>query len=666
MSCAPGIPKFRLLDAFVGWDRPITDKEKEEAKKLTGFDDPEGVRLALEIPDAIDPNAILNYLPPPRLAFGCDPCQWYLITPSPPSPRLLTRTNCPGEWLPVWHNACDPKLMMRPVAIAARGRRIAVSDAGTEKVWVWTKGGERLVADIDVTKPGAVAFAPWGELFVVSKDRSVQRFGSSGESRGKFVTAPGRVERMRISEDCTIWIVTLATGGSLKLWNARRGDTELKPATLTQLVKAFPPNGLVAMSDEGFCIEERGLDGLPLTRCFSWYGRPLDAANIPSAPLPVRYKKGEMVTVPIDSGIPRCRWHRVRIDADVPTGTTLRVSVASSETNSATPNSRDWWPAAEAPAELVASQDFLIQQPPGRYLYLRMELTGDGSATPVVRRIRLDFPRVTSLEHLPTVYRERPDAEDFTERFLSLFDASVATIDRAIERFPALLDPDGAPDQVLPWLGGFLDISFDRAWTPERMRKILKAVPELYRRRGTLAGLAQSIKLVFDVDPVIKELADERNWVGLGDKSRGVGTVRLFGKSRARFRVGSSALSSAPLRSFGNPDADPLIAQANRFSVLVPPSRQLAPHEQERLERLVASQKPAHTVAVVRVGGNGFLLGTGSAVGIDTMFTTLPPPVLKKNIRLGRASVLWHGRRGRQSGLVPDKAGVVGVSTIME
>ena len=95
---------------------------------------------------------------------------------------------------------------------------------------------------------------------------------------------------------------------------------------------------------------------------------------------------------------------------------------------------------------------------------MRLRLTGDGKATPVVRRIRLDFPRVTSLEFLPPVYREQPDAEDFTERFLSLFDASIAELDRAIERAPALLDADGVPDEVLPWLGSFLDVAFDRAW----------------------------------------------------------------------------------------------------------------------------------------------------------------------------------------------------------
>ena len=41
---------------------------------------------------------------------------------------------------------------------------------------------------------------------------------------------------------------------------------------------------------------------------------------------------------------------------------------------------------------------------PGRYLWLRIHLTGDGYATPVVGRLWVYFPRQTYLEYLPAVY----------------------------------------------------------------------------------------------------------------------------------------------------------------------------------------------------------------------------------------------------------------------
>ena len=675
MSCGGGTPTFRLLDAFIGWD---AGPKEDSYKNLTGLDDPDGLQLAQVVPDAVDPNTVTPYIPPPRLALGCGPCEWYLATPVPPAPRLLRRNSCPGQWLPVWSPACDPHVLVEPVAIAARGHYVAVADAGTGKVWIWRRGGEQLVAAISRDQPGPIAFAPWGELLVTSKgSMTIVRFDLNGEACGALsATAPEEIERIAVSDDCTIWLMTRASDSSWKLWRAARDDTEFKKASIKNLVKAFTPNGLIATSDLGFCLEERGPDGLPVRHCFSWYGRPINESEIKRPSPPARYTQGQLLTQAIDSGIPRCRWHRVHIEADVPPGTTVAIAVATDETDdpleqggqnaepswqdfpAGTPHPRDWQ------LGLNGSLDFLVDQPPGRYLFVRLRLTGDGKATPVVRRIRLDFPRVTSLEFLPPVYREQPEAEDFTERFLALFDASIAELDRAIERAPALFDAEGVPDEVLSWLGSFLDVAVDPAWESERLRAILRAVPELYRRRGTAAGLVQAIQLVFDVEPAIQELAAERNWGGLGDKTP-LRAVRLFGRSRARVRLGRSALSTAPLRSFGDPDTDPLTAQSYRFRVLVPPSRLLAAAERGRLERLVASQKPAHTVASIRVGGNGFVIGHWSAVGVDTVFGALPPPVLGTNIRLRRMSVLWHGSRGPRTGITPGSTAVVGVNTII-
>jgi hypothetical protein len=97
----------------------------------------------------------------------------------------------------------------------------------------------------------------------------------------------------------------------------------------------------------------------------------------------------------------------------------------------------------------------------------------------------------------------------------------------------------------------------------------------------------------------------------------------------------------------------------------------------QRLRQLVDAQKPAHTVGSVRAGGGGatgaaFVLGTGSAVGIDTAFGAVPPPVLggrgaaRGNVRLRRTSVLWPGRAGPRGGIVLGKAPAVGASTVLQ
>jgi len=683
MSCGAGNPTFRLLDPYVGWS-------EESVVNLTGLesDNLDGVQLDLRVPDAVSPSKLAALIPPARLARGCGGCEWFLLTET----DLLRRDCCTRSWNSVWGDACHPRLLKNAKAISFSRHRIAVSDPGAGRVHVWDREGDRLSSSIPLDHPGPLAFLPWDGLVVVDMAiPSLLGFGYSGEPRGTIEKALPEgvlngseiIDRIAGSRDCAIWLVARTKDGTYKLYRASRDDSEFAAAAIEDLEKAFRPNGLLFAGDDGFCLEECGPEGMPVRSCFNWHGEA-SLEDVAPPPEPSRHKQGQLLTTMIDSGIPRCRWHRVRVVAEIPLGTSLAVAVATSEVDNpshqgipetgwesfpaGTPHPIDWQRVS------AGSLDFLINQPPGRYLFLRLRLEGDGRATPVVRRIRLDLPRLTSLEFLPPVYRETNEAEDFTERFLALFDSAIADLDRAIERSPALLDPDALPDEALPWLGSFLDVAFDPSWPADRRRGILNALPELYRRRGTPAGLAEAIRLVFDVNPAIQEPASERSWGSVGGRQGSVrhgsrlGSVRLFGRSRARFRLNSSALGSAPLQSYGSPDHDPLLAQAWRFQVSVPGQTMKSPLAQARLRQLIDSQKPAHTIATVRTGGDGFILGAGSTVGVDTVFAPLPPPVLGRagNIRLNRSSLVWRGKRGAQSGVRLGQTAIVGTQTIVE
>jgi phage tail-like protein len=424
-------------------------------------------------------------------------------------------------------------------------------------------------------------------------------------------------------------------------------------------------------------VTDPGPLGAPSSRCFDRAGCPLPEGAI-AAPRASRVPRGQLLTVAIDSGVPRCVWHRARIDADVPPGTNVELSIATGEspaplgTQTRPPiASGDWVGfAAGAPhpddwqVGPAGATDFLVQQPPGRWAFLRLRLSGDGTATPTVRRIRLDLPRATSAELLPAVYHEPPEAEDFTARFVSLFDATIADVDAAIAELPALLDVAHVPDDALPWLAGFLDVVLDPAWDPARRRALLAAAPDLYRRRGTLGGLADTIAIVTGTAPAIEELANGRAFDAVG-RAR-LGGVRLFGRARARFAVGASALGQAPISSYGDPTLDALTALAYRIRVAVPGTSAVASARgRAQLERLVERQKPAHVVASVRVGGGALQVGV-AAVGVDTAFGRLPPPVLGAagNVRLSRASALAAGSRGAARFTVGDAA-AVGVQTVL-
>ncbi|MES4903529.1 MULTISPECIES: phage tail protein [unclassified Streptomyces] len=657
MTCAPHPATFRLLDAYVGWDESTGDGPGVDG--IVGFDDPAGLRLAYrgDAPEGPTRSRLLPWFPDPRLAPGCGPCAWYLLVPG--ERRLLRRDACSGAFTSVWPRGCDPAPLREPVSVAAHGHRLAVMES--DRVLVWRREGEQLAGVIRAERPRWAAPAPGDEVMVACQGSTdLRRFDSTGGFRGVLRTgARGEVIGLRTGPRRTVWLLT-DDGGRLTIHRGTR-RSPFQPVTVDELAAALPPSALTSADEDGFCLGEKGPD-TPATTCFTWQGLPRD----PAPPATDAYvTSGSYATTLIDSGISRCRWHRVRVDADVPAGTAVGVAIVVSEDGRY--EESDWQVSAPG------ATDFLVDQPPGRFLRLRLRLSGDGGTTPVVRRIRLDFPRATSADLLPPAFRQDPAADDFTERFLSLFDATLAQLDRVIERYPALLDPAGVPDRVLPWLAGLLGLSFEAGWDAPTRRALLAAAPELYRRRGTPWALREAVRIVFGVAPVIDELAADRRWAQLREAvggggtgeghgpEQGLGAVRLFGRSASRFRVGGSALGSAPLRAFGAPDSDPFTAHAHRFRVLLPAGSA----DREALRRLVERQAPAHTVGSVRTGGAGFVVGSRSTVGVDTAFVPLPAPVLggAHPVRLNRDGVLRAGPRGMRRGVGVGVVSAVGVHT---
>ncbi|CAB3778776.1 hypothetical protein LMG28614_00727 [Paraburkholderia ultramafica] len=649
MSCGASVATFRLLDALVGWD---PGAGPDDVTGIAGLDDLSGFTLAPVDPGAADESSVSPFLPAPWLAPGCGLCEWYLATPAAQErgrpilwSRLLRLDPCGCDWEPVWPPGCNPLPNADIAAIAVSDHRIAVADRASDSIALLEGRGTR-VTRIPCSGVTVMAFGVARALLVARADAPVLlRFDPVGMPLAPFRAAlpepAAQITHMAAGLDGVVWLATPGVRpGIVRLWRAGPDDAAFTESTLAVLAVSVLPRDLITVSDNGFCISRIGQDGAAQSCCYSRYGRRLPHGSIGAPAAPEWQLSGQLLTGPIDSGLPRCVWHRVQLDADVPSGASVSVAVATAD-QPGVPHPADW---QQAPA---GTTDFLIQQPPGRYLYVRLTLGSQtGMTTPRVRRLRLDFPRATSLDLLPGVYRQNPEAADFTERFLALFDASIADLDAAIDRAPALLDAGGVPDDVLPWLASFLGVALDPAWEPDRSRAILKAIPELYRRRGTRAGLALAFRLVFDVEPVIVELALQRRWASLGGTST-LGAFRLFGRNRTRAQVGRSALGVTVLKSYGNPATDPLDALAWRIRVFVPPMPGRGAPPLQRIQSLIDSQKPAHTIATVRLGGGmGFLLNGDLAIGIDTAFLPLPAPVLGRagNVRLNRATVLRRSR----------------------
>jgi phage tail-like protein len=669
MSCGPIPTTFRILDRHSEWQLDLSAGE--------GIALADSIELAQIEPGVVDPSALAAVLPPAWIARGCKPCEWYLACPSGRvlryGPRLLEaeplrRERCAKQDEPpagcfgfstVAGAGCQLELI-EPIAVASARRQLAILDAGRGEIVILSAAGERVIASIPSRARGPLAFAERSVL--VADGRRLARIERLDLSRHELPSAPRAIERL-LAVGERIWAALGGAGNTLELYCLEQGSW--RPAPLAELLATAPPTGITAATEQSACLAISRGGAAPRVSCVDRCGRSAPAPE-PGA-LVRRAASGRIETsAPIDSGVPRCVWHRVRVELQLPERTGVALALATSEQAGADVAESDWQliddiaaSSAAAGGELVC--DWLIDQPPGRYLRFRFDLRGDGRASPRIRRVRVDFPRSTSASRLPGVYREDPIASDFLERFVSLFDASLEDLDRVIARFPALLDPGAAPAEALPWLATFLDIALDPAWSIETRRAILAEAPELYRRRGTPWALARAISLATGSVPSIRELGSSIPFARTG-KFR-LGESRLFGRARTRFRLGTSQLDSAPLRSYGDPDRDHVAALGWRISVQLPSAA--VADAADRLRRLVDAQKPAHVTASIRVGEERTLLGVASAVGIDTRLGGLPLPWLGSNTRLRRGTVLASGSARANAHCSLGAACALGIQTVL-
>ncbi len=649
MTCVPNDPRFRLLDWLVGWDAA-----PDGWIGLAGADDPSGLRLAGHGP-ALTSEQLDPYIQPPPLSAGCGPCDWVLATLPAPDSRTLLLGPCDNQWRQAWIGGCAALRFERAVAVAVDRHRIAIADSELQRVCILRLKSGQVIGEAQVENPVDAAFGPRGDLFVASQGgTAIIVLSGRGRRLGAWPgnLPQGRIERLAFDRNGRLWLVVDSEGRRSLFVQRYQRDSTFEAGTYAALTEAFDRSALQRSSSLGFCLNQG---------CFDWYGRPIASDLISTRPVAEFARQGQLLTTAIDSGIPRCRWHRVMIDATVPDGTSLSLAVSTSEVKTPTAQGANTPPWDGFPGGIPHPSDWqqigaglldaLIEQPAGRYIFVRLRLSGDGTATPRVRRIHLDFPRATSADLLPAVYHDDATGGAFTERFLGLFDASLDTVSETVRRFPALLDAHRAPADVLPWIANFLAVALDEGWSSETRRRILSGAAALFRQRGTLPGLESAIRLAYfpntdDDAAAIVEHGRGRAWGSVtstqgtpGSAAARLGSTRLFGRAQARLTLGRSAIGRTPLMSFGDPGDDPHRAGAFRFTVTVPPAAGVT---RESVARLIDGQKPAHTIADIRIGGDReFILGTGARLGIDTLLRR-PSPMAFGNpqLRLRRGTIL--------------------------
>lgn len=403
-----------------------------------------------------------------------------------------------------------------------------------------------------------------------------------------------------------------------------------------------------------------------------------------SAPaIPAWLAGGTAVIGPLDSLIGGCTWHRVLLHADLPDPAAVQVRTHTAGTVLPTAQllalpDTAWSGGATAHECPPEGWDMLVDDDPGRYLWLRLRLSGTGAATPALSRIEVEFPRISLRRYLPNLYGAEPGSASFTDRFLGLFDRQLRDIEDRVDALPALLTPGATP--ALDWLSDWVGLTLDPRLPERTRRRLLAASARLYDLRGTYTGLRELLSIALGIDqrrpgparprepgrcrcarptcpptpPVpsqwdpprlILEHFRLRRWLQVGAGRIG-SEAQLWGQSIVnRSQLGNGAqVGVTQLKASQDPLRDPFHVYAHRYTVFVPAAAGATPTARKVVQRLVDFGTPAHAAGTVRFVEPRMRLGVQSCLGLDSVVARVPSGFVLGDEgdhgRLGAATVL--------------------------
>jgi phage tail-like protein len=184
------------------------------------------------------------------------------------------------------------------------------------------------------------------------------------------------------------------------------------------------------------------------------------------------------------------------------------------------------------------------------------------------RVIKVELASRAWIHYLPAIYQDADEENgDFLQRFLMIAQHLTVGIEESLAFVHELFDPRLTDAKWLPWLASWLAMPLMEGWSEEKRREIVQRVPELYRLRGTAAGLALALRLFADVKAEIRE--GEWPYPGL-----------VIGRSST---VGVDTTLSAP------------VFTSQCFTVALPETAGEIDREKLRaVQALVETEKPAH------------------------------------------------------------------------
>lgn len=528
---------------------------------------------------------------------------------------------------------CEPGVLCSPAGMALDRRGfLYVADPALGRVIVLCPDDGSSVAIIEhgLTEPVDVVVAPGGRIYVadraggriVSYNADFRPLGHFEPRDAAGLPASPRPVAVMIDADGSLLV---ADGNHPRLLRFSAEGSAMGDGVLSTLVEPLAASG-VSIADPLSVLAG------PAGRFVAGACRPPFKADDGAVQIVQIHRslrllrlqlshsfpdRGVVLTTVFDSRAPDTIWHKIVVDAQWPPETWITVETCTSDNASSLATQLSGPQAgADLPWNAPAMQgspvpftdpvpDQLVQSPPGRYLRLRITLgSKHGQATPSLRWLKVFYPRVSYLDALPRVYQRDPEAARFLQGFLALFERVFTGVEDRYEEFSRWLNPQAAPLEVVNWLGLLIDLAFDPSWSLERRRALVGEAMDLYRRRGTVGGLARYIEIYTGGKPVILEAFLNRP-----------GQPAVLGRGRSLLGGG---FPLSPATGTLSPTASLSAAYAHRFTVLIyPDDLCVAQTLLAVVDRIVTVNKPAHTVHTLSAVYPDARVGIQSTIGLD-------------------------------------------------
>ena len=243
----------------------------------------------------------------------------------------------------------------------------------------------------------------------------------------------------------------------------------------------------------------------------------------------------------IDSCEMGFRWSRAWLEGVFPPDTTVRLRCYLSDMTEEFEGGFDWCVRhlceQDNPLEMAQmlfgapisdGTDFLIPGR-GRYLRLMAELGSTSGESPSISALRVQIASDHMTDYLPAIYRD----DDFTYRFLSIFDSMVSDLEQRINSISAELDIRQANDEMLSYMASWLCLepTADREALQQQMSTALEDYETMY----SVDGILRTIRRLTGHDALIIEGKDvDPNTPDAGNSDM---LRQLYGDDPFRFYV---------------------------------------------------------------------------------------------------------------------------------